>query len=56
MPDAGTPDFALQSKTEGLKRTGPKLDRDRSDAFCGTDGLGLVRSTDLRSVFGLPYQ
>ena len=35
-------------------RTGPNLDRDRSSPFCGTDGLGSVRSTDLRSVFGLP--
>ena len=46
--------FALRSKTEGLKQTGRKLDRDRSSPFCGTDGLGLVRSTDLWSVFGLP--
>ena len=48
-------DFALRSKTEGLKQTGPNLDRDRSGPFSGTDGLGSVRSTDLRSVFGLPY-
>ena len=26
MSDAGMPDFALWSKTEGLKRTGSKLD------------------------------
>ena len=48
-------DFALRSKTKGLKQTGPNLDRDRSGPFSGTDGLGSVRSTDLRSVFGLPY-
>ena len=47
--------FALRSKTEGLTRTGPKLDRDRSGPFFGTDGLGSVPSTHLRSVFGLPY-
>ena len=47
-------DFALRSKTEGMKQTGPNLDRDRSDPFSGTDGLGSIRSTDLRSVFGLP--
>ena len=48
-------DFALWSKTEGLTQTGPNLDRDRSGPFSGTDGLGSVRSTDLRSVFGHPY-
>ena len=48
-------DFALRSKTEGLKQTRPNLDRDRSGPFSGSDGLGSVRSTDLRSVFGLPY-
>ena len=47
--------FALRSKAKGQKRTGPKLDRDRSGPFCGTDGLSSVRSTNLRSVFGLPY-
>ena len=49
-------DFAVRSKTEGLTQTGPNLDRDQSGPFSGTDGLGSVRSTDLRSVFGLPYQ
>ena len=48
-------DFALRSKTKGLKQTRPNLDRDRSGPFSGTDGLNSVRSTDLRSVFGLPY-
>ena len=45
----------LLSKTEALIRTGPKLDGDRSGPFCGTDSLGLVRSSDIRSVFALPY-
>ena len=49
----GFSDFGLWSKTEGLTQTGPNLDRDRSGPFSGTDGLGSVRSTDLRSVFGL---
>ena len=48
-------DFALRSKTEGLKQTGPNLDRDRSGPFSRTDGLGSVRLTESRSVFGLPY-
>ena len=47
-------DFALRSKTEGLKQTGPNLDRDQSGPFSGTDGLGSVQSIDLRSVLGLP--
>ena len=55
MPDARTSDFTLRSKTKGLKRTGPKLDGDRFDPFCGTNGLSSVWSTDLRSFFGLPY-
>ena len=50
----GFSDFGLQSKTEGLTQTEPNLDRDRFGPFFGTDGLGSVRSTDLRSVFGLP--
>ena len=37
-----------------ILRTGPKRDRDRSGPFCGTDGLGSVRLTDMRSVFALP--
>ena len=45
----------IQSKTKALIRTGPKLDRDRSGPFCGTDGLGSVWCSDLRSVFALPY-
>ena len=48
-------EFALRSKTEGLTQTGPTLDRDRSGPFSGTVGLGSVRSTESRSVFGLPY-
>ena len=47
-------EFALRSKTEGLTQTGPNLDRDRSGPFSGTVGLGSVRSTKSRSVFGLP--
>ena len=45
----------IRSKTEGLKRAGPKLDRDRSGPFGGTDGLVSVRLIDIRLVFGLPY-
>ena len=48
-------DFTLRSNTKGLKQTGPNFDRDRSGPFSGTDGLSSVGSTDLRSVFGLPY-
>ena len=47
-------EFTLRSKTEGLTQTGPNLDRDRSGPFSGTVGLGSVRSTESRSVFGLP--
>ena len=45
----------IRSKTESVKRTRPKLDRDRSGPFCGTDNLGLVRSSNIWSVFALPY-
>ena len=63
-------DFDLRSKTEGLKRTGPKLDRDRSGPFSGTDGLGSAYTPMERPItpmegpifwdrsgpfFGLPY-
>ena len=37
----------IRSETESVKRTEPKLDQDRSDPFCGTDGLCLVRSFDI---------
>ena len=48
-------DLGLRSKTEGLKQTGPNLDRDRSGPLFGTDSLDSVQSSDLWSVFGLPY-
>ena len=48
-------DSVFGPKPKGLKKIGPNLDRDHSGPFCGTAGLGLVRSTDIRSVFVLPY-
>ena len=45
----------LWSKTKGLTQTGPNLNQDRSGPFSRTDGLGSVRSTDLRSGFELPW-
>ena len=48
-------DFALRSKTEGLKRTGPKLDRDRSGPFWGSTDLqvGLWTSLSVWKQFSL---
>ena len=46
---------SVQDRRAEEDRTEPRLDRDQSGPFCGTDGLGSVRSTGLRLVFGLPY-
>ena len=45
----------IRSKTESVKRIGPKLNWDQSGPFWGTDSLGSVRSFDIQSVFALPY-
>ena len=56
MVNGSKADFALRSKTEGLKQIGPNLDRDWSGPFFGTDGFGSVRSIDFGQSLDFPIE